>query len=182
MTDSEAPRKEGTTLNGEHYIFPQGRNMKGGTKNPGMLIINHCRTFTCARTYDVGSSFLYRCKFSRTPGIICKARASVQIIYPTGEHQPAPGEAWEASVGQGGEERIHNPNTQPYPIISKYDQDHSCEVNLPRSYAEQARHEMKEVVRRHPHLPLSDAIDSVRISWGRKIKNYENFTMLFDGE
>ena len=157
MTTQEQDWREGTTNLDQHYEFRIGRIMSKGAKNPGILVIDHCRTFKANKSYSDGKAFTYVCIQSRTPGIMCKATATVNMI--------------ESDDGK----KVH-------PKISRYDLDHQCEVNLPKTFAEEARHKMREAVRKHPELPFQKAIHSVRIQYGKRLGSDPSLRRLFVGE
>ena len=130
-----------STPNHEYY-FQVGRNMKSGRNNPGILVVDNVRTFNCNWANKEKTVFHYICKERMTVGVKCRAKAVV-ILCPT----------------EDGHSK---------PVLSTVDVDHQCQMNLPKAMAKEMIHQMKEMVRKDPQLPVSEAINKVRLEFARK--------------
>ena len=133
------------------YYFKPGRLMTNGRTNPGILVVDQVRSFQCNNISKDKSIFNYVCNERLTLGVMCKAKAVVTKC-----------------VDDANDPRF---------ILSKVDHEHSCKVNIAKAIADALRHEMKEIVRKEPHKPVSDAIRTVRQSLSAK---YDSDEDLFD--
>ena len=124
------------------YYFRPGRLMKKGRTNPGLLVVGKIRTFQCNSISKDKSTFSYACNERLTVGIKCKAKAVVV--------------------------KCEGPDEDFKYEVSKLDTEHTCPMNYPKAIADEMRHEMKEIVRKEPHLPVLDAISNVRKSFAEK--------------
>ena len=117
--------------------------MKSDRTNPGILVVDTVRTFNCYWVNSEKTVFHYICSERLTIGVKCTAKAVV-VLCPTED---------------GGE---------PKPVLANVERVHKCQMNLPKAIAKEMIHQMKGLVRRDPHLPVSEAINSVRIDFAKK--------------
>ena len=106
--------------------------MKRGRTNPGILIVDHVRSFQCNSISKDKSVFHYVCNERLTVGVKCKAKAVVTNC-------DIPGKGIK-------------------PILVRVDSEHECLINLAKAIAEEMRHEMKEKVRKEPHKPVTETV------------------------
>ena len=133
------------------YYFKPGRLMKRGRTNPGILIVDRVRSFQCNSISKDKFVFHYVCCERLTVGIKCRAKAVVT--------------------------KCDIPGKGVKTILVKVDNEHDCEMNVPKAIAEEMRHEMKEIVRRDPHKPVIEAVRSIRKQYAEK---YDDDDDLFD--
>ena len=125
--------------------------MRTGRTNPGILVVGCVRSFQCNNISKDKNVFNYVCNARLTIGVKCKAKAVV------------------AKCDIPGEKVKH--------IVVKVDDDHNYLMNLPKAIADEMRHEMKEIVRKEPQKPVSEAIRSIRQLYAEK---YDEDDDLFD--
>ena len=113
------------------------------------LIVEDVRTFLCNWVNKNLDIFRYVCSERYTVGVKCRAKAIVWIY-------DVPGKGLK-------------------PFVEKVDRDHDCPTNIPKSIAEEMKHNMKELVRREPQKPVLDAIRAVRQQYADKYDNDEDF-------
>ena len=123
--------------------------MKRGRTNPGILIVDRDKSFQCNSISKDKSVFSYVCNERLTLGVKCKAKAVVTNC-------DVPGKGIK-------------------PILSKVDTDHECLINFLKAIAEEMRHEMKEIVRKEPHKPVTEAVRSVRQMYSEKYDDEDDF-------
>ena len=176
-TECGCPPKPPVSAIDEPYEFRIGRNMKRGTKCPGILVINNRYEFTSNKLlYSDPPRYLYFCVKFRDRDVHCIAKAVV-VMYNPGNGQ------------------------DPYPVITKYDREHRCVPNIPRALAAKARHEMKKIIlkvpRKRQELPyfvsnkvripadnrprfsLQEAIDKVRNKYIKIVEVNPEFAKTF---
>ena len=120
-----------------NYYFRDGRTMKGGKSNPGILVIDECYEFLSNKISVDEQCWKYLCKYRMTPGVNCKARATVLKI-------------------------LNEENRVFQYILANHDVSHQCEPNKPKMIAEKMKHDMKLRVRSNPSDPVMATILEVR--------------------